>query len=74
MPSRRCSGEFDQKQPAKRPEGLAAQALFALLVDHDDPFAGIGGLGGGHQSGQPAADHDHVRIISHRVLPIPLAD
>ena len=72
MPSRRCSGEFDQKQPAKRPEGLAAEALFALLVDHDDAFAGIGDFGRGDQPGQSAADHDHVRIASHRFLPIPV--
>ncbi len=61
-----------QKQAAERPEGLAAEALFALLVDHDDAFSGVGDFGGGHQPGQTAADHDHIRIASHCCLPIPI--
>jgi len=41
---------IDQKKPAKRPKGLAAQALFALLIDHDDAFAGVGNLGCGDEA------------------------
>ena len=38
-------GAVDQEQAAERPERLAAEALFALLVDHDDAFAGVGDFG-----------------------------
>ena len=69
MPSRRCSGRIDQKQPAKRPEGLAAQVLFALLIDHDDAFAGVGNFGCGDEAREAPADHDYVSILSHRVSP-----
>src|SRR4029453_8135919 len=33
-----------QEQAAERPESLAAEALFALLIDHDDALAGVGNL------------------------------
>ena len=69
MPSRRCSGEFDQKQSAERPEGLSAKALFAFLVDHDDALAGVGDFGCRDQPRQSAADHDYVCVISHCFLP-----
>ena len=62
-------GAVDQEQSAERPERLAAEALFAFLVDHDDAFAGVGDFGRGDQARQPAADHDYVRILSHRILP-----
>ena len=68
-------GAVDQKQSAERPEGLAAEALFALLVDHDDAFAGVGDFGCGDEAREAAADHDYVRILSHRVVPrVPSAD
>jgi hypothetical protein len=60
---------IDQKQPAERPEGLAAEALFALLIDHDDASAGVGDFRRGHQARQPAADHDYVCIACHRIIP-----
>ena len=62
-------GAVDQEQSAERPEGLAAEALLALLVDHDDALAGIGDFGRGDQARQPAADHNYVRIVSHCVFP-----
>ncbi len=62
-------GAVDQKQSAERPEGLAAKALFALLVDHDDALAGVGDFGGGDEARQPRADHDYIRIIGHCVSP-----
>src|SRR5260370_37586353 len=37
-----------QEQSAERAEGLAAKALFAFLLDHDDAFAGIGNFSCGH--------------------------
>ena len=71
MPSRRCSGEFDQEQSAERPESLAAEALFALLVDHDDALAGVSDFGRGNEPGEASADHNYVRIVSHAVSPGP---
>ena len=59
----------DQEQSAERPEGLAAEALFAFLVDHDDAFAGVGDFGRRDEARKPAADHDDVRILCHRVTP-----
>ena len=73
MPSRRCSGTVDQEQSAERPERLAAEALFALLVDHDDALAGVGDFGCGDEAREAAADHDYIRIICHRVIPPALA-
>src|ERR1700733_10553831 len=35
-------GAVDQKQTAERPERLAAEALLAFLIDHDDTLAGVG--------------------------------
>jgi hypothetical protein len=43
--------------------------LFALLLDHDDALAGVGDFGRGDEARQPPADHDYVRIDSHRVPP-----
>ena len=60
---------IDQKQPAERPECLPAEALFALLIDHDDAFAGVGNFGRGNEACEAAADHDYVCIIGHRVAP-----
>ena len=67
-------GAVDQEQSAERPEGLAAEALFALLVDHDDALAGVGDFGRGDEAGQPPADHDYVCIACHHVIPRPFAD
>ena len=58
-----------QKQAAERPEGLAAEALFALLIDHDDALAGVGNLRRGNQARQARADHNYVRIACHRMIP-----
>src|SRR5712672_822467 len=62
-------GAIDQKQPAERPERLPAEALLALLIDHDDAFAGVGNFGRGDEAGEAPTDHDYVCIISHRVAP-----
>src|SRR6202158_850204 len=66
-------GAIDQKQAAERPEGLAAEVLFALLVDHDDALAGVGDFSCGDEARQPAADHDYVCIACHRIIPRVLA-
>jgi len=62
-------GAIDQKQPAERPERLPAEALLALLIDHDDAFAGVGNFRRGNEAREAPADHDYVCIISHRVAP-----
>ena len=54
-----------QKQSAERPESLAAKALFAFLLDHDDAFAGVGNFRCRNQARQSAADDDYVCIIRH---------
>src|SRR6516225_4150921 len=59
-------GGIDQEKPAKRPKRLAAQVLFALLLDHDDAFAGIGNFGGRDEPRKAPADHDDVSLLSHR--------
>ncbi len=58
-------GRIDQEQSAERPERLAAEVLFALLVDHDDAFAGVGDFRGGDEASKTAADHDYICIVSH---------
>ena len=62
-------GAVDQKQSAERPERLAAEALLALLVDHDDALAGVGDFGRGDEARKAAADHDYISIIGHRKVP-----
>ena len=61
---------IDQKQPAERPERLAAKILFALLIDHHDAPAGCRELGRGDKAGEPGADHDDVNFFCHRVSPV----
>ena len=58
-------GAVDEHQPAQRPERLAAQVRLGLLVEQEHLLAGVGQLGGGHQPGQAAADHDHVGVVAH---------
>ena len=55
-------GAVDQEQSAERPESLAAEALFALLVDHDDALAGVGDFGCRDEAREAPADHDYIRI------------
>ncbi len=60
-------GRIDEEQSAERPERLTAEALLALLVDHDDFLAGVGDLGCGDEAGKTRAHHDHVRGNIHRI-------
>lgn len=52
-------------ESAERPESLAAEALFALLVDHDDTLAGIGDFASRDQARGTSADHNYLRIVNH---------
>ena len=65
---------IDQEQPAERPEGLAAEALFALLLDHDDASAGVGNFRRRDEAREPAADHNDISLIGHRFAPLPPRD
>ena len=47
---------------------LAAEVLFALLINEDDAFAGVGNLRRGDKARQSAADHDYVCIARHRIV------
>src|SRR5258708_5130301 len=49
-------GVTDQKQPAERPEGLAAELLFARLTAHVDPLPAAADSLPGDEARQPAAD------------------
>ena len=62
-------GRIDEEQAAERPERLAAERLLRLLVDDDDLLARLGQFRRGDQPGQPGADDDHVRIVSHFCSP-----
>ena len=64
-------GRINQEQSAERPEGLAAEALLALLLDHDDASAGVGNFGRRDQAREPAADHNDISLIGHRFAPLP---
>src|SRR4051794_19965005 len=60
---------IDEEQAAERPERLAAEALLALLVDHDDVLAGVRNLGGCNEAGKTAADHNDIRLVGHWLPP-----
>lgn len=62
-------GRIDEEDAAKRPERLAAERLFRLLVDNYGLLAGLGQLGRRDEPGKAGADNDHIRIVSHFLPP-----
>ena len=62
-------GRIDEEEAAERPERLAAERLLRLLVDNDGLLAGLGQFGRGDEPGKAGADNDHIRIVSHFLLP-----
>lgn len=44
-----------------------AQAVLALLLEHDHPLAGIAQLAGGYEAGQTDSDNDCIRSHDHRI-------
>ena len=64
-------GRVDQKDPAERPECLAAQRLLGLLIENDDPLSGFDEFGSGDQSGEPGSDNDRIGVIRH-AFPSPI--
>ena len=55
-------GRVDEEQPAERPEGLAAERAFRLLIENDDLPARVGQLSRGDQTRKPGADHNGVCV------------
>lgn len=55
-------GGVDEEDPAKRPEGLAAERAFWLLVQYDDASASIGQLGRRDETSQSCTDDDDVSV------------
>lgn len=49
-----------EKQSAKRPEGLATEALLRFLVEKDYMLSTLGKLGCRDESGEPGADDNYV--------------
>ena len=55
-------GRVDEEQPAERPEGLPAEILLRLLIDQDDPPAGVEQLARRDQPGEARTHHDRVGV------------
>ena len=55
-------GAVDKEQAAKRPEGLPAEILFALLIEHDHLEAAPRRLRRRHEAGQAGPDHQKIAI------------
>lgn len=55
-------GRIHEEQSTERPEGLAAEALLALLVEQEDRAARASRLTGGDETGEPRAHDDDVRV------------
>jgi len=51
----------DEKDAAKRPEGLPAQPGLGFLLDQNDPLPGVGQFRRRDQPGQSRADDDDIR-------------
>ncbi|GHJ20175.1 hypothetical protein TPA0909_17890 [Streptomyces albus] len=47
--------------------GLAAEGLFAFLVEEDDVPSGVGEFGRRGQAREPGTDHDHIGVVRHAV-------
>ena len=55
-------GGVDEEQSAERPERLAAERAFRLLIENDDLAARVGELGRRDQTRKPGADHNGVCV------------
>jgi hypothetical protein len=56
-------GRVDEEQPAERPEGLPAEALFPLLVKQEHSTPGVGRLRGGDEARESGPDDDQIRVV-----------
>ena len=59
-------GGVDQKDAAERPERLAAERLFGLLIDNNDLFLCVDQFDCGDKAGKSGTDDNYVRIKGHR--------
>ena len=55
-------GRVDEEQSAERPERLAAERAFRLLIENDDLAPGVGELGRSHEPRKPGAHHNGVCV------------
>ena len=55
-------GGVDEEQAAERPERLAAEIGFGLLLEDRDALARVDEFAGGDEAGYPGADHDRVGL------------
>ncbi len=55
-------GGVDEEQSAERPERLAAERAFRLLIENDDLPARVGQFSRGDQTRKPGADHNGVCV------------
>ena len=53
----------DEEETAERPEGLSADVLLALLIEQQHGAAGVGGLRGGYEAGEPGTNDDEVWLF-----------
>ena len=58
-------GRIDQKNPAERPERLAAKRLLRLLIENDDLLLRVDQFRRGDQPGKSGTDDNYVRVKSH---------
>src|SRR5918995_7448936 len=61
-----------EEQPPKRPERLPTQGLLRFLIQHDYATSSLGKLGRGNQPREARPDNDHVRVIVHAHLKVPV--
>ena len=59
-------GGIDQKDAAERPERLAAERLFGLLIENDDLFSRVDQFRRGNETGKSGTDDNYVRVKGHR--------
>src|SRR5215470_4664916 len=58
-------GGVDEEDAAERPEGLTTKRLFRFLVDNNDIAPRLDQLRRSDEPGQPTADDDDIRVVSH---------
>src|SRR5215831_18166631 len=51
-------GAVDEEEATEGPEGLTAEGLLTLLIEHDDTLAGLDQLANGDEPGEPTTNYD----------------
>src|SRR5262245_784062 len=60
----------DEEEAAEGPEGLTAEGLLTLLIEHDDALACLDQFASGNKPSDPAADYDRIRIHVRPQMPV----